>query len=199
MSQKLVPWEGSWPSSLAWILLIGQTALFAWSQDKTQGLQYYLSSYWPQYYSPGRMVFPFFWRWDNNPFYAELRHNVGSLHFSRDESQKDVEMQDICRGWHVTSASPGPRLSVGVSTVSAVLVSALHRVAPPGPLALVTQVRVHYRVVTRQEGWGTQGHQYIIIPGVPTHPGNKLSAPATTGHTALRGRSMGPDKSGIRK
>ena len=80
MSQKLVPWEGSWPSSLAWILLIGQTALFAWSQDiHRHWLQYYLSSYWHncniilaqywlQYYltvlphlSPGLSVSPQAW------------------------------------------------------------------------------------------------------------------------------------------
>ena len=44
---------------------------------------------------------------------------------------------------------------------------------------------------------GSSAHCDIVIPWVPTHPGDQLSAPATTGHTALRGWPMGPAESGI--
>ena len=94
----------------------------------------------------------------------------------------------------VSHVSPEPW-----SLLPACLVSTLHCVPPPGPQALVTQVRVHYRVVTAQGDVraGSAEHCDIVIPGVPTHPGDQLSAPATTGHTALRGRPVGPAESGI--
>ena len=157
MSQKLVPWEGSWPSSLAWILLIGQTALFAWSQDiHRHWLQYYLSSYWHNC----NIILAQYWL----PYYLTVQLTHAS-----------PQSWSLC-----VSASLGP---------------ALHSVSAPGSDVLITQVTVHYRVVTEIRSHMSALYvTIIIIPGVPTHPGDKLSAPAPTGHAALRGRSMCPAK-----
>ena len=145
MSQKLVPWEGSWPSSLAWILLIGQTALFAWSQDiHRHWLQYYLGSILTAILS-------------HCPVDPRLTSVLVSLCLRKPGSRTP---QCLCPGvWcsHHTGHCP---------------LSCCH-----------WDQESHVSIVT-----------IIIIPGVPTHPGDKLSAPAPTGHAALRRRPMCPAK-----